>query len=350
MAPKLFINIVAWNSMDFLPDLLDSIYFQTYTAFEVLVIDNGSNDGLEPFLREHYPQVTVLRNMKNLGFSPAHNQGIKFALNSWKGENLDNAFVLVTNPDVVLSPTFVEEILREVMEFPEVGSFGGKLLRAYSEHMSDNDLRETVQSDRIDSTGLVAKRNRTFHDRGAGEMDEGQYDESRDVFGISGALALYRASALEDVRFEDEYFDQDFFAYKEDVDIAWRLQHLGWKSRYIPSAVAYHYRNMFGKEKAGILDRIRNRRTKSKRRSFYSNRNHWSMIVKNELFINALLAFPWIAIHESARFFYVLFFEPSTLRAFGEAILCMPTMLKKRTVIMKKRKVPASYMRKWFAS
>lgn len=348
MNPKLFINIVAWDSMDFLPDLLRSISDQTYQDFNVLVIDNGSSDGVESFLRESYPKVTILRNMKNLGFSPAHNQGIRYVLNKWKDEDLDNAFILVANPDLIMTPTFIENLIKGTTEKERIGSYGGKLLRAYGENLADEVLKETVQSDRIDSTGLIAKKNRTFHDRGAGELDEGQHDEDRDVFGISGALVLYRASALQDVRYEDEFFDHDFFAYKEDVDLAWRLQHQGWKAKYIPEAVAYHYRGMFGKEKSGILARVLNRRGKSRTRSYYSNRNHWNMLMKNELFINKLLALPWFAVHELARIVYVVIFEPSTAKGFIEAIQRTPVMLKKRHATMKNRKVSASYMRKWF--
>jgi len=348
MNPKVSINIVAWNSMDFLPDLLRSIFAQTYQDFEVLVIDNGSDDGVELFLREHYPQVKILRNMKNLGFSPAHNQGIRFVLDRWDPSVQDDRFVLVTNPDLVMTDTFLERLMETVEGRPEVGSFGGKLLRAYGENLADEALKETVQSDRIDSTGLVAKRNRTFFDRGAGEIDKGQFDDQRDVFGISGALVLYRARALEDARFEDEFFDHDFFAYKEDTDLAWRLQLLGWKAHYQPQALAYHYRGMFGKEKTGLWERIQNRRKKSRTRSYYSNRNHWNMLTKNELFVNKLLAAPQIFIQEAARFIYVVVFEPSTLKAFGEAIVRTPTMWKKRKHTMKKRKTTASEMRKWF--
>ncbi len=82
-------------------------------------------------------------------------------------------------------------------------------------------------------------------------MDNGQYAEAERVFGLSGALVMYRATALQAVRFEDEFFDHDFFAYKEDVDLAWRLQHLGWDAWYEPRAIAHHYRGMYGPDGVG---------------------------------------------------------------------------------------------------
>ena len=98
---------------------------------------------------------------------------------------------------------------------PEVGAFGGKLLRAFGENVGDEVFKEVVRSDRIDSVGLNPHRNHTVTDRGAGELDEGQYKKQEKVFGISGALALFRASALEDIRFGDEVLDHDFLPTKK---------------------------------------------------------------------------------------------------------------------------------------
>ena len=209
-------------------------------------------------------------------------------------------------------------------------------------------LQETIQSDLIDSTGLRAHKNRTFTDRGAGEMDKGQYDEVRDVFGISGALVLYRASALNDIRFEDEFFDEDFFAYKEDVDIAWRLQRFGWDARFVPEAVAFHYRGMYSPEKIGIIARIKNRRNKSKLRSYYSNRNQWLLLAKDLPFIDLLFAFVWIVPSEVGRFIYTLLFETKNIRAFIDAIKLSPRMWRKRLWIKKHQKRSAKELRKWF--
>ncbi len=347
--PVVSINIVTWNSMKFLPDLLETIFKQTYQDFVVRVIDNASTDGIEAFLREAYPQVAFLRNQRNLGFCDAHNQGIRLVVDHCAKEDLDDRFVLVCNPDILMSETFLEELMRGVHVGPKnIGSFGGKLLRAFGENLADEVLMETVHSDLIDSTGLNPHKNRTVTDRGAGERDDGQYDGQTEVFGISGACVLYRLSALESVRYNDEFYDHDFFAYKEDVDMAWRLQHAGWESRFIPHAIAHHYRGMYGKEAGGMFSRIRNRRRKSSKRNYYSTRNHWLMMIKNLRVSSAVLAFPRIVLYEIARMVYIALLEPSSLKCLIDTILLAPAMIRKRRLNLGEAKVRAREVRKWF--
>lgn len=346
--PPVSINIVSWNSMRFLPDLLESIAKQTCRDFNVLIIDNGSNDGVETFLRQNYPDITFLRNARNLGFSVAHNQGIRYAVEHWQKEESHDRFILLTNPDILMQETFLEELMAAARAHPEVASFGGKLLRAFGENLTDEVFQEIVRSDRIDSTGLNPHRTYTITDRGAGELDKGQFDQQEKIFGISGALVLYRASALEEVRFDGEILDSDFFAYKEDVDLAWRLQEAGWDALYVPRAVAYHYRGMYGPEKSGLWQRARNRRIKSSTRNFFSTRNHWLALMKNLRLTSFILALPWVVVHELCRLFYVLLFEKTGWRALREALALAPRMYKKRRATFAKSKRSAQDMRRWF--
>jgi len=109
--PRISINIVAWNSMDYLPDLMASIAKQTYGRFQVVVVDNDSDDGVEAFLNREYPNVAVLRNARNRGFAGAHNQGIRYVLDHWPEDALDDRYILVTNPDVILEPDFLARLV-----------------------------------------------------------------------------------------------------------------------------------------------------------------------------------------------------------------------------------------------
>ena len=331
MYPRVSIHIVAYNSMDFLPELLKSIFAQTFRDFNVLVVDNASSDGVATFLRDQFPQVAVIRNARNMGFSGAHNLAIRYAIDHWGDDDLADRFVLITNPDAILSPTFLGEIVRAAEREPaSVGSFQGKLLRAFRENAQDEALCETVRSEQIDSTGLVMHRNRTCTDRGAGELDAGQFDAATDVFGAAGALAFYRASTLRALRHGDEFLDHDFFLYKEDVDLAWRAKKRGFASRYVPGAVAHHHRAAYGAERQGWVARIRNRRGKPALRNWYSTRNHLLLILKNEGVWTGLLALPWIAFCELRRFVYVILFETKSLSAYFSALRLVPKMLRKR--------------------
>lgn len=331
MYPRVSIHIVAYNSMDFLPELLKSIFAQTFQDFNVLVVDNASSDGVATFLRDEFPKVALIRNARNVGFSGAHNLAIRYAVDHWGDTDLTDRFVLITNPDVILSPTFLEEIVRAAeKESTTVGSFQGKLLRAFKQNAQDEVFCETVKSERIDSTGLAQHRNRTCTDRGAGELDKGQYDSATDIFGAAGALAFYRASTLQALRYGDEFLDHDFFLYKEDVDLAWRAKKRGFTSRYVPAAVAYHHRAAYGAERQGWFARIKNRRGKSPMRNWYSTRNHLLLILKNEGILTGLLALPWIAWFEFRRFVYVLVLETRNLSAYFSALKLSPRILKKR--------------------
>ncbi len=331
MYQRVSIHIVAWNSMDFLPELLKSIFAQTFADFNVLVVDNASSDGVAAFLRDEFPQVAVIRNARNIGFSAAHNLAIRYAIDHWGDDDLSDRFVLITNPDIILTPTFLEEIVRAAEKEPSsIGSFQGKLLRAFRENAQDEVFCETVKSERIDSTGLAQHRNRTCTDRGAGELDKGQHDASTEIFGAAGALAFYRASTLQALRNGDEFLDHDFFLYKEDVDLAWRAKKRGFASRYVPKAVAYHHRAAYGAENQGWFARIRNRRGKSAMRNWYSTRNHLLLVLKNEGILSGLLALPWIAWFEFRRFVYVLVFETKNISAYFSALKLSPKMLKKR--------------------
>ena len=353
---KVSIQIVAWNSLKFLPDCLGSIFQQTYKDFSVLVIDNASNDGTIEFLREKYPQVFVVQNTRNLGFCGGHNQGFKLTQQS--------PYVLVMNPDIILEPDFLEKTIIAMEKDSKIGAVGGKLLRI---QIGDPEIEEKIKTKFIDSTGMVIKKTREVINRGEGEIDRGQYNQAEKVFGISGACVLYRRAALEDVKitkcdpntrihpnnnsggrvrvsrvrqltderalFGCEYFDEDFFAYKEDIDLAWRMKHRGWYSLYLPDAVVYHFRQTQAKK--GVWQTILNRRQKSKLINYLSYRNHFFVLVKNEQFKDFFRHFPYIFWYEFKKIIYILLFEQSTLKGLIDAIRKSPKMMRKRKAILK---------------
>ncbi|MDD2752630.1 MAG: glycosyltransferase family 2 protein [Candidatus Omnitrophica bacterium] len=240
------ITIVNWNSKGYIERCLDSIKKQVYPAIEVIVVDNNSADSSLEYVVRNFPQAKVIRNKQNLGFSKSHNLGFHLA----KGE-----FVLPLNFDVFLEPDFVQKMVEAMKNDQKNGIVSGKLYR------QNNGEKTKI----LDSTGITM-RHCFMHPRGQTEEDRGQYDNSQNsvVFGACGAAPLYRREMLEDIKFNKEFFDEDFVNFVEDVDLSWRAQLRGWKCVYTPSAVAYHERGVTRKvneqmKKAYIVYGLRNR-------------------------------------------------------------------------------------------
>lgn len=337
--PRISINIVTWNSSKFIRQCLNSIFEQNYKDFSVLIIDNASSDGTAKIIEKEFPQVSVLKNARNLGFSKAHNQGIRFALE--KGFE----YILVFNPDIIITDDCLEELIKAVETDPKIASVGPKLFKIQT---TNTELKESLKTKVIDSCGLKILKSRKIVERGAGEVDSGQYDNKEEVFGLSGAMVLYKRDALKDIKIFNEYFDENFFAYKEDADLAWRLRLRGWKNLYQGKAIAYHYRAASIEEKAGIMKIIKNRRGKSKMINHYSYKNHLLLLAKNDFFINFILNFPFIFFYELGKFFYILFFESKTLLSLGQFFKELPPTVKKRKLIMRNKKIGPKEIREWF--
>jgi len=345
--PQVSFNMVTWNGARYLPELFSSLEKQTYKDLVVRIIDNASDDKTMDILNT-YLNFTVVRNSRNLGFAPAHNQCVRLAIDKWEGEDLDHCYVVVANQDLILTPNTISELVSFMEGNMKTGSAQGKILRAFIENPGDDYLSETVCADIIDSTGLRATRGRVFSDRGAGDMDKGQYDEVSEIFGPTGSLAIYRASALESIRFKNEFFDHDFFAYKEDVDIAWRLRHAGWSSFYVPTSISYHHRGLFGSERPGVFERMKNRRAKRPILAMLSMRNRVLVLFKNDSIINILFAAPWIFFVELRQFVYSLLFETKILFKSLGYVKLFPKMWKKRRATFSNRKATSKSLRKWF--
>lgn len=336
---KVSVHLVTWNSMRVLPDALDSLRAQSFSDFDLIVVDNASNDGSVDCVREKFPEATLLRNFRNLGFSHAHGQAIRMA------RKASPSFVLVMNPDIILMPDCLRKLVDGVEGYREIGSAAPKLLRVRPREEEHGD---PVLTDVIDSAGLRLTRARRAVDVGSGEKDGPAFGERREVFGVSGALAFYRLEALDDAALDGEIFDEDFFAYKEDVDLAWRLRLLGWSAAYLPEAVAYHYRGAGGRERASFFEMAEGRRRRSPEVNRLSTRNHLLMLAKNEDWTSALLHGVFLFPYEAVKFLFCLLFAPGTLPAYLDFFRLWPKMLGKRRRIMERRKTPPSEMRKWF--
>lgn len=324
---KLSVNLVTWNGEKYIRDCLKSLEQQTFTDFSLLVVDNGSTDGTLDFVKEEYPHVKVVEHKKNFGFARAHNQAIHWT---------KSQYVLILNQDIVLDPNCFEELVKFLDEHEKVGAVTPKLLR----------LQEGEKTNYIDSLGLKINKKFQVQDIAQGELDSGQYESQEQVFGVSGACPVYRRSALEDVRFEKEFFDEDFFSYKEDVDLSFRLQTKGWQNWVVPQAVAYHARGV-GTEKGrrSLMYLIRHRKAKGAFANYFSYRNHLYFLNKN--FVQWKF-FPHVFSYELGKFLYTLFLETRNLRALKDFWKKRKRMKLKRHSMKHALETSKQDMLKWF--
>lgn len=195
-------------------DCLNSVRGQTYTPMECLVVDDTSTDGSADIVEKEFPEIRLIRRAANGGFARAVNDGLRRA----------NGDVLVLlNNDAVAQPSWVEELVAAFRRHPEAGSVASKMV-----------LWDRPEI--INSAGDVFLREGVPDSRGVWEVDTGQYDREDEVFGASGGAAAYLRAMLDDVG----PFDERFFMYCEDVDLAFRAQLKGYKCIYAPRAVVRH--------------------------------------------------------------------------------------------------------------
>lgn len=300
------IIVVTWNSRLHLPRCLESIRRQTYRDYDLTVIDNASQDGSPEFIQTQCPGAVLIRNKENTGFAKACNQGIIRS---------HAEAVLILNPDVFPEPTFLEELVTFLAKHPRYGAVGGKLLL----------YKEGVPSRTIDSTGLFLSATFRARDRGNLEEDRGQYDREGTVFAVCGAAALFRRTALEQAVRSGQYFDEDFFAYYEDLDLGWRLRQAGFESGYTPRAVAFHVRGgSAGEAKFFRKDPWRQRLTM---------RNRYFMLVKNLTWSKALVSLPLLLLTEAALFLYCCTRARHLLSVYGQVSRNLTRLRKKRLSI-----------------
>lgn len=210
-----WVVIPNWNGADMITHCLRSLKRQSLNH-QVVVVENGSTDDSVEIIKKNFPAVTLLEFPDNAGFAGGVNRGMSYALK--KGAD----FIALFNNDAVADKDWLKNLIWEAEANPKAGIITSKILREDRKH--------------IDSTGDFYTIWALPFPRGRNLVDKGQYEEAQDVFGASGGASLYRAKMLEEIGL----FDEDFFAYYEDVDISFRAQMAGWKVRYQPKAIVYH--------------------------------------------------------------------------------------------------------------
>ncbi len=214
--------VVTWNRRDLLRSCLQSLTRQKLEQpFEVIVVDNGSDDGSPEMALREFPEnpafrLRLIRNQVNVGFCAGNNQGFRAS---------DSEFVALLNNDAEAEPDWLAALVRAFEGRPEIGMAASKIL-----------VHEDPR--RIDKAGHLIYPDGQNRGRGSGELDTGQYDRIEEVLWPDGCAAMYRRAMLDHIG----GFDEDFFAYADDAELGLRARIAGWKCLYMPGARVRHHR------------------------------------------------------------------------------------------------------------
>lgn len=329
--PLVSINLVVRNGAAYAKACAEHIRQQTHPHIEVNIFDNDSSDTTLRIIEQELPAARIIRNSKNYGFGGGQNRCLEYS----KGE-----FAVFHCIDVLLDENFVEEGVRIMESDSRIGALQAKILGYNRRDFKKNDI--------IDTTGFEIFRSRRVVNRGHGEKDQGQYEKEEEIFSYEGACGFFRRKALEDSKINGELLDEDFFWYGDDIDLGWRMRLLGWKSVYAPTMLAWHDRQTTKRLKKTIFDFIRLRREIPAYKRALDYRNLHLTLIKNELPENILRDLVPFFRRECALFLYTLIFEPKTVFSWISFFGILPKIFKKRMDIVKRRKVNAKEMRKWY--
>jgi GT2 family glycosyltransferase len=240
-SPMVSVVIVCTNDREHLAECLGSLRSSSYQDIEVIVADNGSTDGSVEFIRRTFPSVRVIELGKNLGFPGANNRGLRAARGTYLFE---------LNPDTRIDPRCIEELVSVMEDDGRIGAAAAKMKIFFEPQV-------------LNSVGIAANKILYGWDRGAFELDRGQYDQVSEVIAGCGGALMLRRSLVERIG----EMDGRFFMYYEDLDFGIRAWLSGASIVFVPQAVVYH------KYKAGIRRAIYN--------EYYDHRNRLRMMLKN---------------------------------------------------------------------
>jgi GT2 family glycosyltransferase len=265
--PKVTVITLSWNRKVHTLEWLESVSRLEYSNYDVLVVDNGSTDGSPEAIRQRFPNVTVIENGENLGYSDGFNIGLEHAFRNRAD------YVLVMNNDTVIDPEALTELVKVAETDPRIGFVSGK---TYS-YFRPDELQSVGMRTHpfLVTDGLI----------GYGETDRGQYDEPAEREITDDAFLLVRKAVFEEVG----GFDPDFFLTQENVDWCLRVRGAGFKIMYTPKAKLWHKGKVGGGWTAFFM--------------YHQTRNDFVLVAKHRPLLKSVLA----------AFMLVLYYQPKWL-------------------------------------
>lgn len=287
--------IVVFNSEKYIKKCLDSLENQSISPDQIIIVDNNSTDNTAALCKRDNIGIEYIKNNSNTGFSFANNQGILKANSEW---------ILCLNSDVILESDFIEKFKETIPSLPlNTGGVNPKVF---------NQDKKTIYAN-----GLYIDCFRRFF------TDTADYKDLKAIWGSNAAAAFYKKEMLDDIKFEDEYFDNLFFFLVEDVDLSWRAKNLNWKFFHAPKIICYHTGNCSNHP--------------DKYRSFLSFRNRYYLLLKNESLTNFIKDFIFIFPYDLIRNIYMLFSNKLWFLAVCDIIKNYKVIRKKRKFLKDKR-------------
>ncbi|MGC8786468.1 MAG: glycosyltransferase family 2 protein [Anaerolineae bacterium] len=308
--PRVQVVIPNWNGCHLLFRCLNALSRQTFDDFTITVVDNGSTDGSVAWLREYAPSVWLIANATNRGFAAAVNQGIRTG---------DSEYVATLNNDTEPEPGWLEALVTAADSDDRVGMCASKMLFADRPHL-------------INSAGICVDPVGIAWDCRGGEPDRSPEEGGpTEVFGPCAGAALYRRTMLDEVGL----FDEDFFAYLEDVDLAWRARLAGWRALCVPTARVYHMHS------ATLGDG-------SPFKRYLLGRNKIWLIVKNYPMPWFVYYLPLILLYDLSAVLYALIArrDVHSLKGRLAALTGLPKMWRKRRRVQTLRRTSSREWRK----
>lgn len=246
--PLVSFIIVGWHNKTLLDECFASIQNQTYPSCNIIYVDNGSNDGSVEYVQKGYPKVTLLNCGENLGFAIGNNRGIQKAF-----EDEQCRYIALLNTDATLAKDWTETLVAFAETHPKGASFQSPTYDYYDHSV-------------LDSFGITVDH----YGRAVqlGHRQEGPNPDTRKVFGVNAAAALYSRAFLEAQPFGEDYFDSGLWMYLEDVDLAARATVMGWDNWFVNKSSAYHMGSASSNKNPGFS-------------VFMVYRNNIAMLVKN---------------------------------------------------------------------
>ncbi len=254
---KVTVIIPNYNGDAYIEDCLQSLKDQTFRDFDVLIVDNASQDSSADYIEQHYPGISLIRLDQNYGFSRAVNEGIK---------RTKTPYLILLNNATKCDPDFIGALVREIEKDEKVFSVASKMIQMYAPEKIDG------AGDLYCALGWAFARGK--------DRSRKHYEKSGKVFSACAGAAIYRRDLFEQIG----YFDEFHFTYLEDVDVGYRARIMGYENRYTPEAVVYH---------AG------SGATGSRYNSFkvrIAARNSWYVIYKNMPALQIVINLPFFLI------------------------------------------------------